>query len=1035
MMKYRAAIRKSIRPLLLTLVSFLLIATISSVFAFRSVSKQLDAISENLLDAAEATLTGEMREAEITLRDAAAYMEEKLMSGVSMDEIRASLIHYDQWLANTDNTMDGIVSLYGYINKEMIIATQWNSLSLGNPLNQEWYKQVQPFTDKVFYTDVFDSNRTSDAMITLSTGLNGEDGQRFGVIAIDVNIGVLTKELRSLQSKNGGYGMLIDTEFKYITHPNVNYVGEELKDISIPHEAIFKALSDGGKTISSARLKNFDGMEVINFSRIMYNGWYISVSVPTANYYADVWPMCIVLILLSLALAIIIGFFIVRLSYDRMQAESENKSKSSFLAKMSHEIRTPMNAILGISELISRQSITTEVQEYISIVRQSGNNLLAIINDILDFSHIESGELEIDSRRFSTAIMVSDVVNVIRVRLMDRKLDFTVRVDPNIPESLIGDEPHLKQILVNLLTNAVKYTHKGFVDLEIQSEKVSDSQIKLIFKVSDSGIGIRDEDVATLFDEFTRVDFEKNQGIEGTGLGLAITYNLCRAMDGDLSVSSKYGVGSTFTATAIQSYDECACIAEVRNTIDKNVLIFEHRPVYFASITKAINDLGIRPTCYSQNISEFITEMKSGQYDYVFVPAKFADECTDVLSACVKPVQLIVMVELAEISSFRSVRSIIMPINAIIVANVLNGILENESNADEQFQDFTAPGAKILVVDDMATNLRVAQELISSYMIDVHVCESGREALDLVRFNKFDLVLMDHMMPDMDGIEAATKIRAMAEHDEYFSKLPIVLYTANVVMGKKDFWSEQGIDDFLSKPIDMKRLHDILKKWIPIEKQKRGSQNFIVENTPPKSMGFMIKGVNIPLGIEYVGGSITAYMGILADFCVDAREKMEKINQTRTDEDWEEYAIYVHAIKGAARNIGIEKIADTAAQLERAAKNGEGQLVLENTDSFLSALNDLLTEIDEVLSREGNMNNPMLRNRREIGVPELELEMLKAELIEMNIQKINKRVVGYMHKMLTPEARGLIADIEQNILLFEYETAIMKIDKVLEELQ
>jgi hypothetical protein len=314
-----------------------------------------------------------------------------------------------------------------------------------------------------------------------------------------------------------------------------------------------------------------------------------------------------------------------------------------------------------MSELIMRKYVSGEIYEYISIIRQAGNNLLAIINDILDFSKIESGHLQIESKPYFFASLINDVLNVIRVRMIDKSLAFFVTLDSAIPEKLIGDDVRIRQVLINLLNNAIKYTRQGQVELDVRMEKLDSHTARLSFRVGDTGIGIKQEDLNRLFHDFTRLDTERNQGIEGTGLGLTIAGAYCRAMGGEITVSSTYGEGSAFTAHIIQEFESPKPMASVENPGQKRVLLYEERPLYHAAVMAAMDNLGIRPVC-SPDLPAFIRALAEGDYDFAFVSSKYAMECIAAWGRRSSPIELIIMMELGEVSIYRDTGSILKPV-------------------------------------------------------------------------------------------------------------------------------------------------------------------------------------------------------------------------------------------------------------------------------------------------------------------------------------------------------------------------------------
>jgi CheY-like chemotaxis protein/nitrogen-specific signal transduction histidine kinase len=539
------------------------------------------------------------------------------------------------------------------------------------------------------------------------------------------------------------------------------------------------------------------------------------------------------------------------------KAEAASKAKSSFLANMSHEIRTPMNAIIGMSELAEREYGKPEGLEYIRDIKQSGANLLTIINDILDFSKIESGILQITPSPYDAASLLNDAITIIKVRLREGPVEFLTDIDSSIPASMIGDEVRVRQILLNLLSNAVKYTESGYIKFSARSEPLEENTLLLTFTVEDSGIGIKEEDMDCLFRNFSRIDMRHNKSIEGTGLGLSITKSLCRAMGGDVTVSSEYGRGSVFTATIRQAFSDCGAIGDI---------------------------------------------------------AKKASAFT------------------------RPVRSV----------------------------GFTAPGFRVLVVDDVDVNLRVARGLLSPFEMDVDERLSGEEALSLVQRKEYDLVLMDHMMPGMDGVETTAAIRAL--DGARFKNLPIVALTANAVSGMREMFLQNGFDDFLSKPIEINRLYELMEKYIPKEKRekldshKNNSENGARAETGGGNfkINFGIDGLDAARGLSMTGGTERGYLEVLGLYCRDVEKRLEILRGIPDEANLAAFTTQVHALKSASANIGANEISSAAEALEKAGHTKDMRFIRENTGKFAQSLETLAANIGEYLKTTDRQENPEL---------------------------------------------------------------------------
>ncbi|MCR4617209.1 MAG: response regulator [Lachnospiraceae bacterium] len=396
------------------------------------------------------------------------------------------------------------------------------------------------------------------------------------------------------------------------------------------------------------------------------------------------------------------------LEESKKKADSANRSKSDFLASMSHEIRTPLNAVIGMNEMILRESENPTVISYARNVESAGNNLLSIINDILDFSKIEAGKLELVEAPYKLSSVINDVINIISIKASSKEIRFESDVDENLPDGLFGDEVRIRQVIVNILSNAVKYTNKGFVKFSITGKKTPDN-VCLIVKVTDSGIGIKEEDLPKIFGKFERVDLGQNKTVEGTGLGLAITHSLLEMMNGNIEVESVYGSGSTFTIMIPQKITLDEPIGDYRKKFEMNA---------------------------------------------------------------------------------------------------------KENNVYKE--TFTAPDAYILVVDDMPMNLTVITRLLAKTKIKIDTAKSGEEALKLTQEIPYDLILMDQMMPQMDGSQVLHRIRKQVDGANI--ETPMICLTADAISGAKERYLTEGFTDYISKPVKGYALEEVLSEYLPKEK-------------------------------------------------------------------------------------------------------------------------------------------------------------------------------------------------------------------------
>ena len=996
-MKLGAIIYREFLQLLFIVLSFTLMVVVSYCSVNSIITKQLLDRDQETLNTAEAVLRAEIREAEAVLFQAGLVLEEWLEGGKTPEEAQS----YLSMLAASMNAGENRVRSFRLTDAPAAAV------------------------------NIDASPRISEAagvyVLSLSKVLYGRDGKACAVIAMDLDFSRLAEYIRSFHADSGGYGMLCSGDLVFLVHGSESYVNRSMNESGGRYEAIARKIQKNPDEVATNRAKEKQGVQVVDLFRKMYNGWYLGMATPVDAYYKNLKRMALILSGLGAAFMVILSFILIRSSISRARSEEENKEKTSFLARMSHEIRTPMNSILGMAELIERKAVSSEIQEYIEIIHHSGNNLLAIINDILDFSKIESGRLQIQNRNYYIASVINDMINIFRPRVAEKSLDFLVNVDSSIPAQLFGDDMRLRHILTNLLSNAVKYTRKGFVSLHITMERTGSGALRLICMVEDSGIGIKSEDVKRLFGEFVRMDLNANQGIEGTGLGLVITRALCRAMGGDVTVSSEYAKGSVFRAAIMQEFREDGkSVAEVNKAGEKKVLFYDWRPHYENSMTDTFKSLGVQYSC-SGVFQDFLRELELGAYDYAFISSKYAMDCIYALGRRATPLELVIMVEPGEMAVYRDVTSIQMPAYVIPVANVLNNMTDDV----DRFRDkklkipFIAPTVKILIVDDISTNLRVAKELMAPYAMHIHTCLSGSEALNLIGNNDYDLIFMDHMMPGMDGIETTAFIRALDSGDGYYTKLPIVALTANAVSGQREMFLEQGINDFLAKPIDVQELNKILEKWLPAEKRIESTQ---VRKTPEKTEkteSIVIPGVDDATGLRNCGGTVSVYCNILEEYCQDAGSRLGQITDALAAGNTKLFTTLVHALKGASRSIGAMETGDKAFWLEENAASGDAAEIKEKTAELLENAKTLIGNIRSALEKHSAGDS-----RETVDISELRLDSLKKALAEMDIEAVNKMLLDYAGLSLDSKTKGMIAEVEQHILMFEYDKAIDKIGEL-----
>ena len=519
-----------------------------------------------------------------------------------------------------------------------------------------------------------------------------------------------------------------------------------------------------------------------------------------------------------------------------LQTEDANRAKTNFVSNMSHEIRTPMNSIVGITEILLRSRHSPKEQEYLLNIQSSGRVLLTIINDVLDCSKMEAGKMQLFDEPYDTCSLFHDLRISMENRIGHSGLELIYDIDQDIPCKLKGDMGRIRQVIINLVNNAIKYTEKGSVRFSVHVRQKNTDKVMLYYEVADTGIGIRKEDQKILFDAFQRVEMDRNRYVEGTGLGLTISQNLVNMMGGVIEVESEYGKGSRF----------------------------------FFTIEQTIID----PT----------------------------------------------------------------PVSAVNYNGQKDNVTEKEAECL-----FIAPEAHILLVDDNELNLVVAKELLKPLRMQIDTAENGLQAVKMVRDGQYDLVLMDHMMPVMDGIEAAKAIRALPE-DKY-QKLPIIALTANAMVDARKEFLNAGMNGFVAKPIDFTRICNQLKLWLPKDLvrdvPKEEAKKLLADDLSDREiqpedpqMGFSFEE-----GVNHCG-SKAALMKTIRIFYRTIDSKADKIEQCLKEGLISDYVVEVHALKSSALLIGAVPLSEAAKELEGYGKQGKTELLEEKTPDLLAMYRD-----------------------------------------------------------------------------------------------
>ncbi len=620
------------------------------------------------------------------------------------------------------------------------------------------------------------------------------------------------------------------------------------------------------------------------------------------------------------------------------ELKREAHMKSDFLANMSHEIRTPMNAVIGMAEMALREELSPVAREYVKQIKASGNTLLKIINDILDFSKIESGKMDINLAEYELFSIVKDISSFIMARIGDKKLEFVVDVAPDIPRQLMGDRIRIQQVILNLATNAVKFTKEGCVWLSIHYEKKSDREILLKVSVQDTGIGIKKEDMGKLFQSFQQVDSKRNRNIEGTGLGLAISKQLITLMNGEIRVDSEYGKGSCFSFEIPQIVLDSAPAIEVgkaAGTAKTAGLLCENECVR-SNMDRMLKALCVEPLCVQSQ--EDFDGLEERRVEFFFVESICYTRRVQKYLETHPGITGVVLAGFKE--QLNTGLPNVMTIRKPLYILELNKILEHEDlyadedESEDEGMGFIAPDADVLVVDDNHVNLIVTEGIIAPLQMRVEKATSGKQALEMIEKKHYDLIFMDHMMPELDGIETTRLIRRF--HEDY-NDVPIIALTANVMEEMQGMFLVEGMNDFVAKPIETKVIVAKIRQWLSPEKlqrveSKERSREYELVQEGTKRID--IPQLDVEQALRLVGNE-ELYLQVLKEYYRVLPKKAKALEQYLEEEDWKTYTIETHALKSSSRQVGAMELSELAAQMEQAGHNGETVFIREHHRELL----------------------------------------------------------------------------------------------------
>ncbi len=749
------------------------------------------------------------------------------------------------------------------------------------------------------------------------------------------------------------------------------------------------------------------------------------------------------------------------------ELEETNRRTEDFLTNVSHELRTPINAVTGITAVMLKNEENADKRKSIIAVQNAGNRLFHQIEDILDYTEIDTGRIKVSEDAYMISSIVNDIITEEQIWKRENVPEMIFDIDAGIPAVLLGDGRKIKKILKHLVDNAVKFTPKGGIYIRIYARPKSYG-INLCMKVSDTGIGISEENIKKITEKFYQSSGGRNRRAGGLGLGLPIVYGMVSALEGFIQIDSSVGKGTTVSVSIPQkiSDDSSGMVVENREAVcpacflrPEKYEVPEVRDYYNEMISHLVHELNINLHKVS-NLDELKRLVSMYELTHLFIGEEEYEENKEYFEMLSRNMKVVVIADCSFVLPLDSrVQLIHKPFNSLIVVNILNAKEQEEAGMHHE-KRMICPGVKVLVVDDEPMNLMVAEEIFAEYQMNVTTAASGQKALSICEGENFDLIFLDHMMPEMDGVETLKLLRKM--HKDSERVFTVIAFTANAVSGAREMFRQEGFDEFVSKPIENLELERVLKKVLP-----KSSIAFVDENSLKKAAGADEKvvgkeetageqisgefswneqldcletaGFDTQSALRYCQGDMKFYVELLKSFAQDAAQKETDIKRFYEQNDFSNYRILVHALKSTARMVGADSLSENARCAEEAAKNHDAAYIREHQEELLTQYHRTVQCICEAIGFDENISMQAEQgSQTEVSREELirQLEELSESFETFEADKAGRLIFnmsnyGYQGTSVAE----LLADVRKDVEDFEFDAASERVQALISSME